>query len=457
MWNHKLATILLVSTIGSVWCTLAFAQDTGSGQGADQGSGQGSDPAAAATTTSTTQGQTTTVVVQPPATTTQSTTTMTPWGSIGNQDLDKGLSSSSREAGQSGFDLQGAGHTATVTGGANSSFTVSGQSVSVPVYHYVRRGDTLWGLCDRYHGNPWAWPRVWAYNPQVENPHWIYPGDRLRLREGDDAKAAQTLSSSGIVSRRAVITPGTVFLRNLGYIEDGKRDVWGEVAGSPGENMLLTEQNEVYLNINKDHDDIKLGQELAVFSPERTAEAGEARGQVVEIRGTVKITAWDSKTRIARATVSESIDIIERGNLLGPVGRRFDVVPPVQNRKELWGKISGGINPRELLGQHQIVFVDKGSEEGLRPGNRLFVIRRGDPWRESIRSGGDLAGQRIRYEVKKAEVERMGDPGSGKKFPEEVVGEIRVLRTRQHSSTCLVTQSIAELEPAATVVARRGY
>jgi nucleoid-associated protein YgaU len=51
----------------------------------------------------------------------------------------------------------------------------------VPDIHLVRRGDTLWDLCNRYYRNPWAWPKVWSYNPQVANPHWIYPGDQLRL------------------------------------------------------------------------------------------------------------------------------------------------------------------------------------------------------------------------------------------------------------------------------------
>lgn len=450
MWNHKLATTLLVSTIGTVWCTFGFAQETGSGSGSGQ---EGS----SSTTETTPQGQSTTVIVQPPATTTQSTTTMTPWGSLGNQDLDKGLSSSSREAGTGGFDLKGPGATATVTGGKDSSFSVTGQSLSTPMFHYVRRGDTLWGLCDRYHGNPWAWPRVWSYNPQIENPHWIYPGDRLRLREGEEGKASQSVTGDGFINRRAVVTPGTIFLRNLGYIEDGKRDVWGEVVGSPDDQMLLTDQDEVYLQVNKDHDDIRMGQELSVFNPSRKPEAGSARGQVVDILGTVKVNAWDPKTRIARCKVTESLDIIERGALIGPIGRRFDVVAPSQNTREVWGKVSGGIHPREILGQYQVVFVDKGSDEGLRPGNRLFVVRRGDPWRAGATMGRSMAANKVRYQVHKAEIEEAPDPGSGKKFPEEVVGEIRVLRTRNHSATCLVTQSDHEIEPGDTVVARRGY
>ena len=63
----------------------------------------------------------------------------------------------------------------------------------------------------------------------------------------------------------------------------------------------------------------------------------------------------------------------------------------------------------------------------------------------------------MRYEIYKAEVEEAKDTGQGKTFPEEVVGEIRVIRTRPHSSTCAVTQSDTDLQPGDSVVARRGY
>ena len=74
--------------------------------------------------------------------------------------------------------------------------------------------------------------------------------------------------------------------------------------------------------------------------------------------------------------------------------------------------------------------------------------------------GGDpraIADNRVHYDLYKAEVQTAPDTSQGKKFPQEVVGEIRVLRTEPHSATCLVTQSRLELEPGDTLVARRGY
>ena len=51
--------------------------------------------------------------------------------------------------------------------------------------------------------------------------------------------------------------------------------------------------------------------------------------------GTVRIDRWDPNTRIARGQVSESLDVIERGARVGPVGRKFQVVPPIRNEKDV--------------------------------------------------------------------------------------------------------------------------
>src|SRR3954454_11797594 len=50
--------------------------------------------------------------------------------------------------------------------------------------HSVVSGDTLWDLSNRYYRSSWEWPRLWSYNPEITNPHWIYPGHVLRLQEG---------------------------------------------------------------------------------------------------------------------------------------------------------------------------------------------------------------------------------------------------------------------------------
>jgi hypothetical protein len=52
-------------------------------------------------------------------------------------------------------------------------------------YYTIQRGDTLWDLSDQFFDSPWIWPELWNKNRQIPNPHWIYPGERIRLYQGE--------------------------------------------------------------------------------------------------------------------------------------------------------------------------------------------------------------------------------------------------------------------------------
>jgi hypothetical protein len=391
-----------------------------------------------------------------------------------NVDPNAGLPSSSRPIvgdQRDTFDLgTGGGGPPVVFGNKGSgaaSSTIGERPLQVPGVHVVKRGDTLWDLCGRYYQNPWQWPKLWSYNPQISNPHWIYPGDQIRMRGGELASGLNGGGNGlggdaarGLVNRRGLIPGNTVFLRDQGFLGDPKRDSWGEIVGAVEEQMLLSDGNHVYL-ILRPGVDVKPGQELTVFrsvrQPENVPGARKSTGEIVAVKGSVRIDKFDPKTRVARAEITESLDAIERGAKVGPVGRRFDVVPPTKSQANVAARVLTSIYPHVYFGENQIVFLDRGSDDGLRAGNRLFVLRKGDTWRKSLEGTARMTRDTVRIDSpENAQTETTPLNGDESKFPEELVAELRVLRTEKRSSVALVTVSRRELVPGDLAVTRQG-
>jgi len=363
-----------------------------------------------------------------------------------------------------GFDFKnGGGGGGSVHGGENSSF-VLGEShtvnagASVPGQHTVRKGDTLWAICDFYFHNPYQWPRVWAYNPQIQNPHWIYPGDLVKLRGGagglgydvNPGPSTEPTGTGGFTDRRKQVPPDTVFLRTQGYIDDDSNN-WGELNGSAEDKLILTDFDEVYLRIGSGHD-VKIGQELTVYRPLRSV----GKGKLVQIQGTVKVDQWNPKERVARARITESLDAIERGARIGPIQRRFEVVPPKRDEKDIEATVLTSVHPGSLYGQNTVVFIDKGEEAGLQPGNRLLVIRKGDAWHRTQPTR--FAAKRIALEDESpAATENVPRPRDEQSLPEETIAELRVVNVRKDSAMCIVNSSKVEIETGDHAFARKGY
>jgi hypothetical protein len=281
------------------------------------------------------------------------------------------------------------------------------------------------------------------------------------MRTGGDLRETRTLTGAGFVGRQSLVPAQTVFLRNQGYIGDPKRDVWGKLVGAREDQMLLGEGNNVYL-LMRPGVDLRIGQQLTVFRrvrlPQRVKGARRPPGEIVSVKGTVRIDHWNPKQRIARGHVLESLDVIERGVMVGPVGRRFDVVPPRRNQVEVHARVITSTYPLVFMGQNQVVFIDKGSDDGLTAGNRLHVLRRGDVWRRSLRTTTRMGRDRMRMDVpENVQYEPTPLDGNERDFPDETIAEIRVLRTEKRSAIALVTASQREIVSGDRLIARKGY
>lgn len=305
--------------------------------------------------------------------------------------------------------------------------------------HTVKQGDTLWDICQQRFGDPYVWPRVWAFNQTITNPHWIYPGDMLWLTSPETRNIPVILGppketrSGEIVARQT----SAMLLRNRGFVDKKTLEKSGELVGSHKETMFIAQNDEAYVEFGQ-NTHIQPGDEFAAYRVLRSVDAiddpDEEAGKLVEILGEVRVTTFDKDQRIARVIVDESMSPIERGTLIGPVHRRFDYIEPTMNNKDINGHIVAFLDPTELVASQHVVFVDRGEEHGVRDGNRFFAVQSGDSWRRSRQESDDRKG-----------------------YPTEVLAELRVIEARPTTSTCIVLNAVRELEVGQIVEMRKGF
>ncbi len=288
--------------------------------------------------------------------------------------------------------------------------------------HVVVRGDTLWGIAGTFLRNPWSWPKLWALNPAITNPHWIYPGDLIRLgqqtaqRASSDPTAPRTIS--GAPERRGVQ------LRNLGFVDNGEMKYAGKIIGSKDEWKFLGAFDYAYVEFDP-KTPLTVGETYTVYQPEdevKHPKTGAKLGRMVQILGEGEVVDV-TDAHIAKLHILSAVDPIERGMFVGPLKKQFQILEPHPMTSKLEGYVVASLHPKELVAAEQILFVDKGQKDGLQVGDELDIVRRGDNYQPEHLNAL---------------------PPDDKRFPREVIGIIVVLETRDHLATGMLLHSSHE-------------
>ncbi len=252
----------------------------------------------------------------------------------------------------------------------------------VPDTHTVKEGDTLWDITETYYGDPYRWPQVWSYNPEITNPHWIYPDLELRLRPGD----GDVIDTAPTGFRRAKGAAGddqAVYMAEYGFLnKDALKDA-GFIIGANEEHMMMADTDMVYVRFKEGHEP-QIDRVYTVFRQMKPLEREPSeKGELVRVLGAVQLQDYDVARAVGRALVVDSLEGLERGFRLAPLERKFYWVDVVPADVSLRATVVASLYPRKLPSTNQIVFVNVGAEQGVVLGNRFYIVRQGDEWRRS--------------------------------------------------------------------------
>jgi len=270
-------------------------------------------------------------------------------------------------------------------------YAPTGYEQRVPDYHVVQDGDTLSGLCEYYYGDMYLWPKIWSYNPHITNAHWIFPGDRIRLT--DPYETASSGQDGGLAYAETYdprqVSNQTYLLERYAFIDEDEIDKSMEIIGGADAAIMMGTLDTAYIGYKSDNPPIP-GERLSVYRKKKPVydikvkgkkqkhKQGKRIGWLVEVVGEVYVKSVADKS--AEAEVVESVRPVERGNRVGELKTRFTRVSPTPNEVTTNGLVVETIRELAINGEAQFVIINLGAQDGIRRGNTMEVVQKGDAY-----------------------------------------------------------------------------
>lgn len=299
--------------------------------------------------------------------------------------------------------------------------------------HEVRPGDTLWEISDAYLGTPWVWPSVWKSNEGIENPHRIFPGDKLfvspnEMRLLSEEEAARMLAGSQLPAaladglEGAPAAPRTYRfspIESAGFISEAQLRGSAAIVDSTIDRVWLGDHDAVIIGLGEG--EVQVGDQFDIYRTAKQIDdpsTGVPIGYATVTLGWLEVTEVHPETSIA--LIRSSRGEIRRGAHLLPRVKPGSEIP-IGAKPDVAGQVVYTEADRVEIGGNDLVYLNRGERAGLSVGSPLEVFR-------PIGSGVDEAQQQERA------------------LPDHVVARMLVVSTTGDTATAVVTHAAGEIE-----------
>ncbi len=298
------------------------------------------------------------------------------------------------------------------------------------IEYVIKKGDTLWDISGVNLTDPFLWPKIWKENPFIKNPDLIYPGQKIRiplevLQKQIELPPEQeaTIQKEAAVAKRAPvekvpekkaikIEPKEVpvidayAIASAGYISKEIPEV-ARVLSNPEGRTILAQYDEAYIKVLKgEATPGRMFYSIRPIGEVEHPETGDEMGYLIEITGILKIVGQEAG--YTKAVVVKSFSEINVGDRLDDY-HEIEPVPLIYAKgPDVHGSIVAARALKTMTGRLDIVYIDRGAKDGLRPGDVLTIISSAPPRRP--------------------------------------IGQIQILNTRETTSTALVVDSKIEIK-----------
>ena len=262
----------------------------------------------------------------------------------------------------------------------------------VPETYIVKKGDTLWGISGMYLKQPWLWPELWEVNPQIDNPHLIFPGDelyltwvdgqpRLRMRRGRDVKLTPTMRVNPLDLAIPIIPLDQIqaFLLRHRIMDAEDLNNSAYIVAGDRSNLLSASGDRVYGRGYFPEGERAYG----IFRAGQTyidPVTEELLGYQAQAIGNAKLLSANDE-EVTELEITRINEEVRHGDRLLPMEERIldasfhPRAPEVDIEGGLMIAVDGGVTQ---IGSTDIVVLNKGKRDGLEIGQVLAIYKAGE-------------------------------------------------------------------------------
>ncbi|MGC9403918.1 LysM peptidoglycan-binding domain-containing protein [Vibrio genomosp. F10] len=313
-----------------------------------------------------------------------------------------------------------------------------------PKTYTVVKGDTLWDISALYLNSPWLWPKLWRNNPEIDNPHLIYPGDKLTLvwLNGQPVLSLKPMVKMSpkvrVLDKQAVPTLKeslvVPYLQSDRLVSLETLRLGSKVLGSSGGKKFLTSEDALFISrtTNERHWGIyRVASEFkrdnqTMVALQRIASAQREKQQEEDLTQLKVLTQaneiWLNDIALPDITVESN-----------GLSTTFYPLPAPD---ETMAKILGALNGSQYSVRNQVVIIDKGSEDQVIQGSMFQLFQ----------PGASVYQKQGKYSYT--------DESNASEFrlPDTSIGSLMVIRPYRYFSLALITDSKAPISSEALLV-----
>ncbi len=333
-----------------------------------------------------------------------------------------------------------------------------------PDTYTVRKGDTLWAISARFLSKPWLWPEIWQANPQVQNPHLIYPGDVLNLSfiNGPRLGLQPRVRSEGEAIPAVPLSALKTFLKEMrvmnsnevsdlpyvvGFEEADLRGTVGrnvyvrKLDAQPGQRFAIVRPTQVFRNFDEDKGrdngadlvahplDSDVSMVNSPWKEDFRADGHYGRGKEigteVAVIGTAEVLrTGDPSTLLLLDSTME----IRKGDRILPIDDKpYDAYYYPHAPKSVPGnaRVIAFTDAYDAVGPHQVVALNIGAADGVENGQTYSVYQPGEDIPDDVAHSSWNRGT-----------------GRTVTLPQEFVGHVMVFRTFDRVSYGLIMDGL---------------